>query len=150
MTCFRQLLRFCLAALAAAALAAAPAAAAGKKAEKPKAEAPHHRITPSPNYVPVFGLQAAMSEDFDSTGRIIVDIGLDIPDEALRTQAVRMQPRLRDALRTALSDYATVHYRRGAKPDPDVIARMAQTAVDRALGKAGAQVTLSSILVLNR
>jgi hypothetical protein len=79
-------------------------------------------------------------------GTLVVDMGLDIPDETLRRRAQMNEPRLRDALRTALSNYASSYHRDNAAPDPMTIARLMQQSVDRTLGGAGARVLMVNVL----
>lgn len=79
-------------------------------------------------------------------GTLVVDMGLDIPDTNLRRRAQMNEPRLRDALRTALSTYAATYYRDNAAPDPLTIARLMQQSVDRTLGAAGARVLMVNVL----
>ena len=80
----------------------------------------------------------------------MVDLGIDVPDAALRARASANAPRIRDALRTALALYASTYYRPHTAPDPGQLARLLQTSVDRTLGAPGARVLLTNILYQNR
>lgn len=82
----------------------------------------------------------------DNQGTMVVDMGLDIPDEALRRRAQLNAPRLRDALRTALANYSSVYYRVQTAPNPTELTRQMQVAVDRVLGAQGARVLLANII----
>jgi hypothetical protein len=78
-------------------------------------------------------------------GVLTVDVGLDIPDGALRQRATISTPILMDAFTQALAVYAP-QIVAGAPPKPDIIASELQRATDRTLGKPGAKVLLGTIL----
>lgn len=102
--------RFLVLALAAA--LATPAAA------QPAHEAPDRqsRLTSAESYLPMPTLSAGVVQRYASTGTLIVDMGIDIQDRALRSRAQANAPRLRDALRTAIATYATTYYRDRTAP----------------------------------
>jgi hypothetical protein len=77
-------------------------------------------------------------------------MGIDVPDERLRRHAAANGPRLRDALRTALSTYASTYYRDRTEPDPDTLTRLLQRSVDLTLGAEGARVLLVNIIYQRR
>lgn len=137
---------------AALSIAAAPAFAADKKAPAKSNgnDEAARRITVAESYVPQFGVTATIGADYSRAGMIMVDAGLDIPDAALRARVMKMSPRVRDALRSALAEYANTHYRPGAAPDPDTIARMMQFSINREVGQAGAKVLLANVMVQGR
>lgn len=108
------------------------------------------RITSASSWVPIHGVNATLAREFTPTGLLMVDTGVDVPDAALRGRAQRMLPRLRDAMRASLAEYAFSRHRPNTVPDADLIARMLQTAVDRTLGASGAQVLLANVLVQDR
>lgn len=140
-------LRTCALALSLA-LVASPAFAAGKPAAaKGAVNEAAQRITVAESYVPQFGLTATVSANYARAGMITVDAGLDVPDAALRAKLQKMGPRVRDTLRTALAEYANTHYRPGAAPDPDTIARVLQLAINRETGSQGAKVLLANVMV---
>lgn len=133
-------------ALAVLALAATPALAqpSHKQAAPPDRQ---DRLTSAPSYLPLPPLSSAVVQDGMARGTIVVDAGLDIPDAAMRTRAQSIEPRLRDALRTALSTYANTYYRDRTPPDPVQVARIMQLAVDRTLGAPGARVLLANLVI---
>jgi flagellar basal body-associated protein FliL len=136
-----------LAAALAVPLAFAPAAlAAGKTKGAPNDEAAR-RISAAESYIPQFGLSATVSANYSRAGMIMVDAGLDVPDAALRARLSKSGPRVRDALRSAIAEYANTHFRPGGSPDPDTIARMMQIAIDREVGQPGAKVLLANVIV---
>ncbi len=98
------------------------------------------------SFMPMPTLSTAVLQRSTTRGTIVVDMGIDIPDAALRARAQANQPRLRDALRTALSTYAGTYYRDRTAPDPTTLARLMQSAVDRTLGASGARVLFTNII----
>jgi len=140
-------MRTILAALIALALAAPAFAAEEKKPKGSVNDEAARRITVAESYLPQFGVTATIGANYRRAGVIMVDAGLDVPDAAMRARVQKMSPRVRDALRSALGEYANTHYRPGAAPDPDTIGRMMQFAIDRELGQAGAKVLLANVMV---
>ena len=108
------------------------------------------RLTSAESYVPMPTLSTAVLQGGATRGTMVVDMGLDIPDAALRGRAGRSGPLLRDALRTALATYSTTYYRDRTAPDPNTLTRLMQQAVDRTLGAPGARVLLTNILYQRR
>ncbi len=96
--------------------------------------------------MPMPTFSAGVLQRNDNQGTMVVDMGLDIPDAALRRRAQLNAPRLRDALRTALANYSSVYYRVQTAPNPTELTRQMQIAVDRVLGAEGAQVLLANII----
>lgn len=126
------------------ALAAGPALAQPSEEQAPASR--QERLTSADSYLPLPTLSAGVLQRYASSGTLIVDMGLDIPDGALRERARLNQPRLRDALRTALATYATTYYRDRTAPDPTQMTRLLQQSVDRVLGAPGARVLLTNII----
>lgn len=132
--------------------ASAPAyALAGKAAAGAKTEAAEGRqakkVTSSEDYLPFETLSSPIAANYGFQGILVVEAGLDIPDAKLRARAALMGPKLRDAVRTALADYAYRHYRVKSSPDADKLAMLLQAAADRALGQPGAKLLLSSVMI---
>lgn len=129
--------------------AAAPAAAAGGGASAAPEQAPasrQERLTSAESFLPQPTLSAGVLQRNASLGTIVVDMGLDIPDAALRRRAQLNGPRLRDALRTALATYSSTYYRDRTAPDPVTLTRLLQQSVDHVLGAQGARVLLVNII----
>jgi hypothetical protein len=101
----------------------------------------------NPTLVTIPSISASISRNYRAVGMMVVDIGLDVPDAALRGRVAASMPRLRDAYRTAIADYSANRYEFQTVPDADTIARILQAATDRTLGVGGARVLLSSIMV---
>ncbi len=137
-----------LLALALFASLAAPAFASGG-GSSPPAQAPatrQERLTSAETYLPMPTLSAGVLQRNDNQGTIVVDMGLDIPDADFRHRALLNAPRIRDALRTALSNYSSTYYRVRTAPDPTELTRQMQVAVNRVLGGPGARVLLANII----
>lgn len=134
------------------ALAAGPAAAAGgASASAQQAPATRQdRLTSAQSYLPMPTFSAGVIQRHTARGTVVVDMGLDIPDADLRRRAQLNAPRLRDALRTALATYASTYYRDRTAPEPDVLTRLMQQAVDRTLNAQGARVLLVNIIYQRR
>jgi hypothetical protein len=121
-------------------------------AEAPKSDAGRGgtRLTSAPSYMPLPPLTAATPLGRGIGGMITAEFGLDVPDARLRTRATAMRPRIMDALRGAVADYAMSHYRAGGAPDPTQLTLMAQQSVDRTMGGAGVRVLISNVMVTDR
>lgn len=134
-----------------AALASPASASGGGGAAQEQAPASRQeRLTSAESFLPMPTLSSSVLQRYSTLGTIVVDMGIDVPDEALRTRAQLNAPRLRDALRSAIATYATVYYRDRTAPDPTQITRLMQQAVDRTLGASGAQVLLVNIIYQRR
>lgn len=108
------------------------------------------RLTSAESYVPMPTFSAGVLTRYSTQGTVVVDMGLDIQNAGLRNRVLYNAPRLRDALRTAISTYANTYYREHSAPDPTTLTRLMQQAVDRTLGAAGAQVLLVNIIYQRR
>jgi flagellar basal body-associated protein FliL len=141
--------------LALGAALAGPASAAGSSSSSSSAQqqAPatrQERLTSAESFLPMPTLSAGVLQRSATHGTIIIDMGIDVPDEALRQRARLNAPRLRDALRTALATYSSTYYRDRTAPDPDELTRLLQQAIDRTLGGTGARVLLVNIIYQRR
>lgn len=132
-----------------AALVAGPAAAAGSGGGQAPATR-QERLTSAESFVPMPTLSAVVLQRASTRGTLVVDMGIDVPDAALRERAQRNGPRLRDALRTALAVYANTYYRDRTAPDPTQLTRLMQQSIDQALGAPGARVLLVNIIYQRR
>lgn len=137
--------------VAAFAALAGPAAASGGSSGSQQAPASRQeRLTSAESFVPVPTLSAGVLHRHSTAGTIVVDMGIDVPDEALRRRAQLNAPRIRDALRTALATYASTYYRDRTAPDPTTLTRIMQQSIDRTLGAPGARVLLVNIIYQRR
>jgi flagellar basal body-associated protein FliL len=135
-------LTYILIALAVAALfnAAAPA-----RAEGDKDKAPEHKMTQSPSYMMVDPIYTTIVADNRPGGLLMVGVGLDVPDPALRAEVTRSMPVLRDAYVRNLMAFTATTVRTDAQPDVGVIAGRLQAVTDRALKHKGARILLAQV-----
>ena len=133
--------------LAALAFVATPAFAQHSGQAPPDRQ---QRLTSAASYLPMPTLSAGVLQRGNTSGTLVVDMGLDVPDAGLRNRAGVNAPLLRDSLRTALSTYATIYYRDQTAPDPITLTRLMQNAVDHTLGAQGARVLLTNIFYQRR
>lgn len=131
------------------ALAAGPALASGGSSEQAPATR-QERLTSAETYMPLPTLSVSVLQRNSTQGTLVIDSGLDVPDEALRGRVRVNQPRIRDALRTAIATYANTFYRDRTAPNPTELTRLMQQAVDRTLGATGARVLLANIIYQRR
>jgi flagellar basal body-associated protein FliL len=138
-----------LIAVALFALAGPAAASGGGSSSATQEQAPatrQERLTSAESFMPLPTLSAGILQRNANRGTLVVDMGLDIPDETLRRRALLNAPRLRDALRTALATYASTYYRDRTAPDPTELTRQFQMAINRTLQAEGARVLLVNII----
>jgi flagellar basal body-associated protein FliL len=139
--------------LAAMAGPAAASGSGGSSSSGSTEQAPasrQERLTSAESFVPIPTLSAGVLQRNATHGTIVVDMGLDVPDAALRRRAQLNAPRLRDALRTALATYSSTYYRDRTAPDPTTLTRIMQQQIDRVLGAQGARVLLVNIIYQRR
>jgi hypothetical protein len=97
------------------------------------------------SYLQLPTLTATIFRPDGSRGVLTVDLGLDIPNPAMRLQANAYVPILRDAFTRVLLSYAP-SIPVGAPPNLDVLGAQLQRATDDTLKKRGAILLLGSIL----
>jgi flagellar basal body-associated protein FliL len=124
-------------------LAALPARAADDDDKSKKK--PEHKVTQSESYLEVDPIYTTIVSDNHPGGMLMVGIGLDVPDAALRDEVTRSMPVLRDAYVRNLMAFTSSLVRTDAQPDVAMIADRLQDVTDRALKKKGAKVLLAQI-----
>ncbi|RYD25150.1 MAG: hypothetical protein EOP86_27695 [Verrucomicrobiaceae bacterium] len=108
-------------------------------------KAPEHKITQSESYIMVDPIYTTIVSDNRAAGMLMVGMGLDIPDAALRGNISRSMPVLRDAYIRNLMTFTANMVRTDTQPDVGVIAARLQAVTDRALKKKGARVLLAQV-----
>ena len=127
-------------------LALLPAAAlAAEEVSPPKSS--EHKLTQSKSYLALEPIYATIVDDNRAQGMLMVGMGLDVPDDALRDVATRSMPVLRGAYVRSLVAFAATAVRTTAQPDVTQIADRLQTITDRALGKKGAKILLAQVAI---
>jgi len=120
--------------------------AAGAAEEGGDKKSSEHKLTQSVSYLALDPIYTTIVDDNRAQGMLMVGVGLDVPDEALRDVATRSMPVLRDAyVRNLMAFTATV--RTDAQPDVGQLANRLQTVTDRALGKKGAKILLAQVAI---
>ena len=109
------------------------------------AKKPEHKITQSESYLSVEPFYTTIVTDNHAGGMLMVGIGLDVPDVALRNEVTRSMPVLRDAYLRNLMAFTASAVRTDAQPDVATIADRLQAITDRALKKKGARVLLAQV-----
>jgi flagellar basal body-associated protein FliL len=117
-----------------------------KDAKDPKDQKkPEHKVTQSVSYLEIEPIYTTIVSDNRASGMLMIGMGLDVPDAALRTEVTRSLPVLRDAYLRNLMAFTSTSVRTDAQPDVVEIADRLQGVTDRALGKKGAKVLLAQI-----
>ena len=110
-------------------------------------KAPGHKVSQSQSYLSLEPIYATVVDDNRAQGMLMVGVGLDVPDEALRALATRSMPVLRDAYVRNLMAFTATAVRTNAQPDVTQIADRLQNITDRALGKKGAKILLAQVAI---
>jgi hypothetical protein len=129
----------------AALLLAAPAWGDDAAKDPADAKKPEHKITQSESYLSVEPFYTTIVTDNHAGGMLMVGIGLDVPNVALRDEVTRSMPVLRDAYLRNLMAFTASAVRTDAQPDVATIADRLQAITDRALKKKGARVLLAQV-----
>jgi flagellar basal body-associated protein FliL len=108
-------------------------------------KASEHKITQSKSYMMIDPIYTTIVQDDRPGGLLMVGVGLDVPDPALRAEVTRSLPVLRDAYVRNLMAFTATHVRIDAQPDVGAIAARLQGVTDRALGKKGARILLAQV-----
>jgi flagellar basal body-associated protein FliL len=104
-----------------------------------------HKVTQSKSYLMIDPIYATIVSNDRPAGMLMIGIGIDVPDEALRSEADHAMPVLRDAYVRNMMAYAATQVRTWRQPDVAVIAERLQGVTDRALGRKGARVLLAQV-----
>ena len=128
--------------------AAAAALALLSFASAQAAEAPAQRkTTQSESYVVIDPMYATILEGSKPRGLLMIELGLDVPDTAMRARVTHALPALRDAYVRTLIAYGATAVRAWRQPDVDDIATRMQTVTDRLMGGPGAKVLMAQTAI---
>ena len=109
------------------------------------------KSTTSISYLAVEPIYATIIVGTGPRGLLLVEMGLDVPDEALRAKVSHALPVLRDAYVRAMLTYGATAVRPTRQPSVDDIANRLQAITDRMMGKPGARVLMAQTAIrLNR
>jgi flagellar basal body-associated protein FliL len=106
-----------------------------------------HKLTQSVSYLALDPIYTTIVDDNRAQGMLMVGVGIDVPDEALREVATRSMPVLRDAYVRSLMAFTATTVRTNAQPDVTQLANRLQNVTDRALGKKGAKILLAQVAI---
>ncbi|HEX2592912.1 MAG TPA: hypothetical protein VHL34_15540 [Rhizomicrobium sp.] len=106
-----------------------------------------HKTTQSESWVAFEPMYSTIIDANRPCGMLLVEIGLDIPDPALREDAARAAPILRDYYVRSLTSFTASTVRPWRQPDVSVIAARLQRVTDRALKQTGARVLLGQVAI---
>ena len=111
-------------------------------------EAPAQRkTTQSESYVVIDPMYATIIEGNKPRGLIMIELGLDVPDTALRERVSHALPALRDAYVRSLIAYGATAVRAWRQPSVDDIAERMQAVTDRFVGAPGAKVLMAQTAI---
>lgn len=132
----------------AASFALPSVALASEDAHAPEAAAPQkRRITTLESYLMLDPITSTVVTSNRVRGLLVVEIGVDVPDDALRARAEETAPRLIDAYVRALTNLGATAIRPDRAPDVELIAARLQRATDQTLGAQGAKVLLIQVML---
>jgi len=112
-----------------------------------EAKRPEHKITQSKSFIMVEPFYTTFYDAGRPAGLLMVAVGLDVPNDALRSDVDRGMPRLRDDYLRNLSLFAATAVRPDRQPDVNEIAGRLQRVTDRALHRPGAKVLLAQVAI---
>lgn len=101
---------------------------------------------PANSYINLDSLNGSVIRRGGRRGVLAVDVGVDVPDAALRATAAASGPRLRAEMSRVVQRFAAA-LRPGEPPDVDRLSRELQFAVNQALGGRGARVLLGTVMI---
>ena len=106
-----------------------------------------HKTTQSESYIGIDPLYASILDGTRPRGLLMVEIGLDVPDSALRERVNQSLPALRDAYVRSLLTYAATSVRAWRQPSVEDIANRMQTITNNVIGHQGAKVLMAQTAI---
>ncbi|MBU6445487.1 MAG: hypothetical protein KGR48_16415 [Alphaproteobacteria bacterium] len=110
-------------------------------------QAPQHKMTQLQSYVEVEPMYATIIDDGRPIGLLLVAVGLNTPDTALRAEVATALPVLRDAYLRNMMLFAATAVRSWKQPDVSEVAARLQRITDRMMHKKGSQVLLTNVAI---
>ncbi|WP_374344297.1 hypothetical protein [Phenylobacterium sp.] len=111
-----------------------------------KTEAEGDKKSGGTTYIAISTLTATVLKPDGRRGVLSIDLGLDIPDKALRERTTLVLPRLRAAFIQTVQIYAA-GMPQGPPPSVDYLSRELQRQTDVTLGQKGAKLLMGSVLM---
>ncbi|MGN6514891.1 MAG: hypothetical protein ACTHLR_03510 [Rhizomicrobium sp.] len=112
--------------------------------------APAHKETQSTSFIMVEPMYTTIVDAGRPQGMLLVAIGLDVPNAALRAEVNHGLPVLRDDYVRSLMAFTAAAVRPTAQPDVEMIAARLQRVTDKALHQKGARVLLAQVAIQNK
>lgn len=109
--------------------------------------APAHKETQSASFIMVEPMYTTIVDAGRPQGMLLVAIGLDIPNAALRAEVNHGLPVLRDDYVRSLMAFTAAAVRPTVQPDVEMIAARLQRVTDKALHQKGAHVLLAQVAI---
>jgi flagellar basal body-associated protein FliL len=106
-----------------------------------------HKTTQSESYIGIEPLYASILDGSRPRGLLMVEIGLDVPDSALRERVNQTLPALRDAYVRSLLTYAATSVRPWRQPSVEDIANRMQNITNHVIGREGAKVLMAQTAI---
>jgi hypothetical protein len=117
-------------------------------AQASEAPAPAQRkTTQSESFVALDPMYATILEGSRPRGLLMIELGLDVPDAAMRARVNHALPTLRDAYVRSLMAYGATAVRAWRQPSVDDIAERMQAITDRLMGGPGAKVLMAQTAI---
>ena len=111
-------------------------------------EAPAQRkTTQSESFIAIDPMYATILEGNKPRGLVMIELGLDVPDEAMRARVSHALPALRDAYVRSLMAYGAAAVRAWRQPSVEDIADRMQAITDRLMGGPGAKVLMAQTAI---
>jgi flagellar basal body-associated protein FliL len=121
--------------------------AAKSKNKNDKNKNDDHVVATSPSYIGIDPIYTTILDGDNIGGLLMVGIGLDIPDEHLRAEVVRIMPSLRDLYVRSMLSFTAANVRPWRQPDPVAIADKLQKVTDYRLKRKGVKVLLAQVAI---
>ena len=117
-------------------------------AQAAEAAAPAQRkTTQSESFVALDPMYATILEGSKPRGLLMIELGLDVPDGAMRARVSHALPTLRDGYVRSLMAYGATAVRAWRQPSVDDIADRMQAITDRLMGGPGAKVLMAQTAI---
>lgn len=110
-------------------------------------EKPAHKETQSDSFIMVEPMYTTIVDAGRPQGLLLVAVGLDVPNAALRAEVEHGLPVLRDIYVRSLMAFTAAAVRPTVQPDVTMIADRLQRLTDKALHRKGAHVLLAQVAI---
>jgi hypothetical protein len=109
--------------------------------------AAQRKTTQSESFIAIDPMYATILEGNKPRGLLMIELGLDVPDAAVRARVSHALPTLRDAYVRSLIAYGATAVRAWRQPSVDDIADRMQAITDKLMGGPGAKVLMAQTAI---